>query len=157
MKLKLLPKFFISDEPPRKKFEDYLVDTGRKFDTKGYKKIVILDTETNGVRKANDDLLSVSIFNPSTGICYNRYFPLDMQPVVLTSHIHGITDNDLVNELHWTQEEVDKIIEYFDLKNALIFSYSGGQGTFDSSFIINYCKRCMKTQYCIKFIFFQYI
>ncbi len=125
-----------------KHFNDYLIDTGCKTDTTNYKnKYIVFDVETNGTRKNNDDLLSLSIYNPSTGICYNRYFPLDLQPVILTSFIHGITDETLLGATHITQEEMDEIIEYFDLKNCILLSYSGGKGTFDSSFVINYCSR----------------
>lgn len=140
--MKLLPKYEAPCKPIKKKFEDYLVDTGKKFKVEGYKKkIIIFDTETNGTRKSNDDLLSLSIYDPSTGICYNRFFPLDLQPLILTSFIHGITDDDIKFASHWDQEEVNKIIDFFDLKNAFVLSYSGGQGTFDSTFVNNYCKR----------------
>ena len=125
-----------------KHFDDYLVDTGYKTNTSSYKqKMIVFDVETNGTRKSNDDLLSLSIYDPSTGICYNRYFPLDMQPVILTGFIHGITEETIADATHMTQEEMNQIIKYFDLKNAIVLSYSGGKGTFDSSFVINYCSR----------------
>lgn len=125
-----------------KPFSDYLINTGYKTDTSGYKKkMIVFDVETNGTRKSNDDLLSLSIYDPSTGICYNRYFPLDLQPVILTGFIHGITEETLLNATHLTQEELDQVIDYFDLKNAILLSYSGGKGTFDSSFVENYCTR----------------
>lgn len=123
-------------------FEDYIINIDYKL-TKHelINQFVVIDVETNGLRRQNDDLLSVSIFDPSTGKCYNRFLPLDLQPLVLTGWINGINDEDLENKSHITQEELDRIIEYFDLKNRIILSYSGGNGTFDSSFIINYCKR----------------
>jgi len=123
-------------------FEDYIIDVDcilTKHDL--INKFVVLDVETNGLRRLNDDLLSISIFDPSTGKCYNRFLPLDLQPLVLTGWINGIQDEDLENLSHITQDEINKVIEYFDLKNKIILSYSGGNGTFDSSFIINYCKR----------------
>lgn len=52
-----------------------------------------------------------------------------------------ITDSTLENASHLTQDEVNKLIEYFDLKNRTLLSFSGWKGTFDFSFIINYCKR----------------
>ncbi len=123
-------------------FEDYIINIDYKL-TKHelINQFVVIDVETNGLRRQNDDLLSVSIFDPSTGKCYNRFLPLDLQPLVLTGWVNGINDEDLENKSHITQEELDRIIEYFDLKNRIILSYSGGNGTFDSSFIINYCKR----------------
>lgn len=139
---KLLIEYKEKEEGIKKSFEEYLIDTGYKTlfdDLKN--KYVVFDVETNGLRKSNDDLLSLSIYDPSTGICYNRYFPLDLQPLVLTSHIHGITDDDLADQVHMTQEEVDWLYNFFDLQNKTLLSYSGGKGTFDSSFVINYCKR----------------
>ena len=65
-------------------------------------KDVVFDVETNGTRKSNDDLLSLSIYDPSTGLCYNRYFPLDLQPLILTGFIHGITDEMLADSTHIT-------------------------------------------------------
>lgn len=126
----------------RKTFDNFIVDTNYKTSsTTLIGKYVVFDVETNGIRKANDDLLSFSIFDPSTGLCYNRFLPLDLQPLVLTGWLNGITTKKLEKAQHLTQEEVDKIIDFFDLKDKTLLSYSGGQGTFDSSFIINYCKR----------------
>lgn len=140
---KRLPKFKKDNLVPEpKKFDDYLVDAGYRADPNKFKqKYVVFDVETNGTRKCSDDLLSLSIFDPFTGVCYNRFFPLDLQPVILTGYIHGITEDTLKGATHLTQSEMDQIIEYFDLKNSILLSYSGGQGTFDSSFVINYCKR----------------
>ncbi len=140
---KRLPKFKKDNLVPEpKKFDDYLVDAGYRADPNKFKqKYVVFDVETNGTRKCSDDLLSLSIFDPFTGVCYNRFFPLDLQPLILTGYIHGITEDTLKGATHLTQSEMDQIIEYFDLKNSILLSYSGGQGTFDSSFVINYCKR----------------
>ena len=125
-----------------KKFEDYLIQTGASSDTNKYKyRYIVFDVETNGTRNSNDDLLSLSIYDPSTGVCYNRYFPLDLQPVILTSFVNGITDDSLKGATHITQDEMNQIIDYFDLKNSILLSFSGGKGTFDSSFVINYCLR----------------
>ena len=125
-----------------KMFEEYLLDIEYKTSFEQLKgKYVVFDVETNGVRKVNDDLLSLSIYDPTTGKCYNRYLPLELQPLVLTTWINGIKDRDLENASHISQEELEKLIDFFDLKNKTLLSFSGGQGTFDSTFIINYCKR----------------
>lgn len=125
-----------------KKFEDYLINVDYKTSLEQLKgQYVVFDVETNGTRKSNDDLLSISIYDPTNGKGYNRYLPLELQPLILTGWVNGITDEKLNNATHITQEELDKVIEYFDLKNKTLLSFSGGQGTFDSSFIINYCKR----------------
>lgn len=137
-----IPEYNSGSKQKTISFEDCLVETGKKYDVGNYKKkIIIFDTETNGTRTKQDDLLSLSIYDPSIGICYNRLLPLDLQPLVLTSAINGIKESDLEGQPHLNQEEVDKIIEYFGLDNAFILSYSGGKGKFDSSFLINYCER----------------
>ena len=128
-------------EPRRKQFKSYLVNTKYKTSKELDKKYVVFDVETNGTRTANDDLLSISIYNPLTGICYNRFLPLDNQPLVLTTFVNGITDDMVSSCCHMTQEEMDEIIKYFDLNNATLLSFSGGKGKFDSEFVINYCKR----------------
>lgn len=128
--------------PVVKSFEDYLLNTDYITSNKSLiGRYVVIDVETNGTRKVNDDLLSISLYDPSTGICYNRYLPLDLQPLILTGWIHGITDEDLENATHITQEELNKLIAFFDLEHKTILSFSGGKGLFDSTFIINYCKR----------------
>ena len=140
--LKLLPKYKEKINPTPKKFNDYLIDTGYKTSIDELKdKYIVFDVETNGLRKANDDLLSLSIYDPTTGVCYNRYFPLELQPLILTSYIHGITDKTLADATHMTQSELNELIDYFHLKDRTILSFSGGQGTFDYNFLINYCKR----------------
>lgn len=140
--MKLLPKYKKPQAVEPKNFEEYLVETEYKtpFDSL-LNKYVVFDVETNGTRKANDDLLSLSIYDPSTGSCFNRLFPLDLQPLVLTGWIHRITDKQLSNVSHMTQKEVEQIIDYFHLKDKIILSFSGGKGTFDYTFLTNYCKR----------------
>ena len=141
--VKNMPAYGLNDRHwIKKEFQDYLYNVGYVTKYKSLKNTaVVFDVETNGLRKVNDDLLSLSIYDPSSGICYNRFFPLDLQPVVLTTYIHGITDEDLLNVSHWSQKEIDKIIDFFHLKERKLLSYSGGTGTFDKSFVINYCKR----------------
>lgn len=140
---KMIPNFRkVEVNSSRKAFSEYLVDVGYKTEaTRFDHKYVVFDVETNGTRKKNDDLLSLTIYNPFSGICYNRFFPLDMQPTVLTGFINGISDEQLNGATHITQEEMDELISYFDLKNSIVLSYSGGKGTFDPGFVVNYCKR----------------
>ena len=124
------------------KFSSFLIDVNYKTEIECFKNnYVVLDIETNGLRTATDDLLSISIYDPTTGICYNRFLPLDLQPVVLTGWINGITEEMLETATHISQEEFDQIIDYFKLNEKIILSYSGGQGSFDSSFLEQYCKR----------------
>ncbi len=138
----LLPPFDNRKTLLIKHFESHLIKTDYKTEFDELKnKYIVVDVETNGLRKANDDLLSISIYDPTTGICYNRFLPLDLQPLVLTGYINGINDNMIENECHLDQVELDSIIEFFKLKERIVLSYSGGKGTFDFDFINNYCKR----------------
>lgn len=102
-------------------------------------KYVVLDLETNGLRFSNDDLLSLTIFDPEKGEAYNRFLPLELQPVVLTKYINGIDDEMLVDKLPLSQQEFYDIVDYFNLKNRTILTYSGGN--FDEKFLCNYLKR----------------
>lgn len=123
-------------------FENSLMKVDYKCDIPNLQnKYVVFDVETNGTRRVNDDLLSISIYDPSTGECYNRFLPLDLQPMVLTTFINGINDQMLEGLPHITQDELNMVIDHFDLKNRILLSFSGGKGDFDSTFIINYCKR----------------
>lgn len=121
-------------------FKEALVDVNYQPIIKNASDYVVLDVETNGLRKKDDDLLSISIYSPSLGKCYNRFLPLDLQPGVKTTMINGITAEDLYNQYHLNQEEVDKIVNYFDLKNKKVLVYSGNND-FDYAFITNYLTR----------------
>ena len=125
-----------------KPFKKYIEVTTCKTNIENLKnKYVVFDVETNGLRTANDDLLSLSILDPSTGIRYHRYFPLDLQPVIATTEINGITEKKLEGATHITQQELDELIEFFHLKERILLSYSGGRGLFDKQMFVNYCKR----------------
>lgn len=102
---------------------------------------LVLDVETNGLRTARDDLLSITIFDPFSGICYNRFLPLDLQPIVLTSDINGITNEELEHRTHISQRELDELFQKFNVSNRTILTFSGGKGDFDKIFFENYCKR----------------
>ena len=138
----VLPDYQENAVPKTKPFSFWLKNTGYTTGVEEYKnKYLVFDVETNGTRTSVDDLLSLSIYDPTTGICYNRFFPLDMQPLILTEHIHGINDKMLAESTHWTQEELDWLIDFFHINDRILLSYSGGDGTFDCSFVQNYCKR----------------
>lgn len=100
-------------------------------------KYVVLDVETNGLSSIRDDLLSISIYQPNTQKMYNRFLPLELDRDVYTTHINGITKEDLKNATPLTQDEVDELIAEFDLCNRTILTY----GNIDEKFIRNYFKR----------------
>ena len=98
---------------------------------------VILDVETNGLSSLEYDLLSISIYQPDTQKMYNRFLPLELNRDVYTTHINGITKKDLKKATALSQDEVDVLIDAFDLCNRTILTY----GSLDKKFIKNYFKR----------------
>ena len=120
-------------------FNESLIDVEYEGNQELAKDYVVLDVETNGLSKKNDDLLSISIYDPLRKVCYNRFLPLDMQPSIATSYINGINDSDLKDKLHINQAEANKIIEFFDLRNRTLLVY--GPDDFDSLFVQNYFQR----------------
>ncbi len=57
-----------------KEFKDSLIKNLYKAIDKNLSRdYVVLDLETNGLRSANDDLLSISIYDPLKGVAYNRF------------------------------------------------------------------------------------
>ena len=98
---------------------------------------VVLDVETNGLSSLRDDLLSISLYQPDTQKMYNRFLPLELNRDVYTTHINGITKKDLKKATPLSQDEVDVLIDEFDLCNRTILTY----GSLDEKFIKNYFKR----------------
>ena len=100
-------------------------------------KYVVLDVETNGRSSIKDDLLSISIYKPDTGETFKRFLPLELNPEVVTTQYNGIETKDLMGLVPLSQEEVDRIIRVFDLKNRTILTY----GSIDEKFIVKYFLR----------------
>lgn len=100
-------------------------------------KYVVLDVETNGLSSTDNDLLSISIYDPTNNKTYDRFLPLELNSFVYTTHINGITDEMLKNKEPIIQEEFDELINDFDLYNRIILTY----GSIDKTFIKAYCKR----------------
>ena len=101
------------------------------------KKYVVLDVETNGLSSIYDDLLSVSIYKPDDNKILNRFLPLELAKSVYTTDINGITKKMLKDAKPFSQEEIDNIIEEFELDKRTILTY----GNIDEKFIKNYLKR----------------
>ncbi len=101
------------------------------------KKYMVLDVETNGLSSINDDLLSISIYKPDENKMYNRFLPLELNEDVYTTYINGITKKDLKDKQPLNQEEVNDIIDEFELQDRIILTY----GNIDEKFIKNYLKR----------------
>lgn len=101
------------------------------------KEFVVLDLETNGLRTKNDDLLSLTIYDPDTGRAYDRRLPLELQPIVLTKWIHGLGEKEVNQYESITQKEFDQLVFDFNLENKVILTYSN----FDYKVLCNYFKR----------------
>lgn len=99
-------------------------------------KYLVLDLETNGT-DANDDILSISVYKPDDGKLYNKFLPLERQKKLYATNINGITIADLKDAKALTQQDVDEIIEEFDVKNRIILTYSN----FDKRMLKNYFQR----------------
>lgn len=138
----LIPRYEEKVIPSFKPYRSYLVDTGYKTEIENLRnKYLVFDVETNGLRQSNDDLLSLSIYDPTTGLCYNRFFPLDLQPLILTGFINGIDDATLADATHMTQHEFDWLKDFFHFEDRILLSFSGGKGNFDPNFLKNYLQR----------------
>ncbi len=131
---KTLPKFENEYTAPLSEFVDIksnIVNIEKEANKQLAKEHVVLDIETNGLRSANDDVLSISIYDPYKDVAYNRFLPNELQPVVVNSYLHGIKDIDLIGKSPITQEEFDQIIDFFNLNNRTILSYSGSKFDYD--------------------------
>lgn len=100
---------------------------------------VVFDVETNGLKSKRNDLLSISFYKPDDGKEYSKFLPLELNRKVLTTHINGITENDLVGATALTQKEYNKLVKEFELEKRTILIYAGSN--FDSSFLSQYMKR----------------
>lgn len=118
----------LEERKNEKKEKEYIVDSS---------KYLVLDVETNGLSSIRDDLLSISIYKPDTDETYDRFLPLELQGRVLTSHINGITKDMLKGSKCLDQEEVDYLIEHFEIKKRKILTY----GEIDKRFIKQYFHR----------------
>lgn len=97
-------------------------------------KYVVLDVETNGLQAKYYDLLSISIYKPDDGKMFNKFLPLEKQTEVLTTEFNGITKEMLENATPLTQDDVDKIIDEFEIKDRIVLTY----GDLDKKFLKTY-------------------
>ena len=102
-------------------------------------KYVVLDVETTGLKSKEDDLISISIYKPDTDKMYNRFLPLELRDSIPkeAAAVNGITKRMLKGKNPLTQDEVDWLIENFELGKRTILTY----GTLDERFIKSYFNR----------------
>lgn len=100
---------------------------------------IVFDVETNGLKSKCDDLLSISFYKPDDGKEYCKFLPLELNHKIVTTHINGITEKDLIGATALSQVEYDYIVEEFGLEKRTILIYAGRD--FDAMFLFEYMKR----------------
>lgn len=139
---KHIPKFK-NERKIKLKFENCLKFTENfKANSEIDNRYVVLDVETNGLAYTKYDVLEFSIYDPSQSIIYDRLLPLDLQQTVLTIKTNDIKDNMLYSKTHISQNEWDKIKEFFNLDKKTILVYSEKIiNLFDKEDMFSYLKR----------------
>ena len=100
---------------------------------------VVFDVETNGLKSKQDDLLSISFYKPDDGKEYSKFLPLELNRKIVTTHINGVTEENLVGATALTQLEFDHLVEEFELEKRIILIYAGRN--FDALFLSAYIDR----------------
>ena len=102
------------------------------------KQFVVLDIETTGLRSREDDLISLSIFDPEKHLGYTHYFPLEKRKEVpdAAADVNGLSKAFLMEHgaAVWTQADVDRVVAVLSLKSKQIITY----GSFDLKFLKMY-------------------
>jgi len=99
---------------------------------------LVIDVETNGLKVAEDDLLSISVFKPDDGKLFNRLLPLEKQDWLNSeaASIHGLTKKDLKDKKPLSQAELSALIEEFEMERRTVLSFGGRR--FDERFLKQY-------------------
>lgn len=108
------------------------------------KKYLVLDLETNGLKPESDDLLSISIYKPDDGRTFDRFLPLEKQDQLNpeATWVNGIKPEDLDGKKPLSQEEVNTLIDEFEMRERTILTFGGSHGAsgrgFDERFLKQY-------------------
>ncbi|NLH92531.1 MAG: 3'-5' exonuclease [Atopobium sp.] len=99
---------------------------------------LVLDVETNGLKAKEDDLLSISLYKPDDGRLFDRFLPLEKQDELnpRAAAIHGIRKSDLRGKKPLSQEEVNDLMDDFEMRERTVLTF-GGRG-FDERFLRQY-------------------
>lgn len=99
-------------------------------------KYVILDIETTGLSPVLDDIIQICIYENEKNYIA-RYLPLEKRDNNTAYEYNHIEEDLLQNQSPLTQDEVDQIIEKFDLENKTVVIWTG-KNYFDRIFIESY-------------------
>lgn len=94
---------------------------------------VVLDVETTGLNFLQDDIIEFCIFDNKNKY-FHKYLPLENKKTNTAFDINKIGDDKLSKANSLTQEDVDLIIEKFDLKNKVVVIWTGSN-MFDRVFL----------------------
>lgn len=94
---------------------------------------VVLDIETTGLSPILDDIIQICFLKNNKNY-YSKYLPLTKKDTNTAFEINKIEDEVLKDATHLTQQEVDEIVEKFDLKNNVVVVWSG-KNQFDRLFL----------------------
>ena len=100
------------------------------------KEVVFLDLETTGLNPLTDDVIEIALYDPSNGKEYSRLLPLNRCKTI-PSEIESLTGitNDMIKELPPIKsQELDELIDEFDLKRKKILIWAG-MNMFDTHFL----------------------
>lgn len=98
--------------------------------------IIVLDLETTSLNPLTGDVIEIALFDPSTGKEYSRLLPLNRSeriPDEIVS-LTGITNEMIQTMPAITSEELDEIIDNFNLSTKTILIWSG-INMFDAHFL----------------------
>lgn len=97
---------------------------------------VFFDIETTGLNPLFDDVLSIALFQPSTGKSFHKYLPLEKQSFIPEEayDINGITEDMIKGSNPLRQQDVDVLIEYFKLDRNRLTIWTG-KNLFDALFL----------------------
>ncbi len=99
-------------------------------------KVVFLDLETTGLNPLTDDVIEIALYDPSSGNEYTRLLPLNRSKMIPSEieSLTGITNNMIKDSTPITSQDLDNLIDEFDLRRKIILIWAG-MNMFDAHFL----------------------
>lgn len=100
------------------------------------KEVVFLDLETSGLNPLTDDVIEIALYDPSSGKEFSRLLPLNRSKEISVEieSLTGITNDMIKGSAPITSQELDELIDEFDLKKKKIAIWAG-INMFDAHFL----------------------